>query len=309
MDDPVEWAVGDAFDVTVGEVAHGGHCVARHQGRVMFIRHALPGEQVVARITAIGKGGRFVQADAVTVLEASPDRVEAPCPFAGPGRCGGCDFQHVGLTAQRDLKTSVVHEQFRRLAGLDLTDHLNREVACEPMPHEVDGLGWRTRVEFAVDSRERAGLRRHHSHDVIAVDDCLIAHPRLQAPSVLARRYPRTEAVDVISSASGVVRVPIPARRGAAHGQGSATGPDAEVPTVTEQVPLPGGDVAFELSARGFWQVHPEAAQTFARTALELLAPAPGERAADLYSGVGLFTAALAQAVGRTGRVTAVEAD
>ncbi|MGB3257555.1 MAG: TRAM domain-containing protein [Ornithinimicrobium sp.] len=309
MDDPVEWAVGDAFDVTVGAVAHGGHCVARHQGRVMFIRHALPGEQVVARITAIGKGGRFVQADAVTVLEASPHRVEAPCPFAGPGRCGGCDFQHVGLTAQRDLKTSVVHEQFRRLAGLDLTDHLNREVACEPMPHEVDGLGWRTRVEFAVDSRERAGLRRHHSHDVIAVDDCLIAHPRLQAPSVLARRYPRTEAVDVISSASGVVRVPIPARRGAAHGQGSATGPDAEVPTVTEQVPLPGGDVAFELSARGFWQVHPEAAQTFARTALELLAPAPGERAADLYSGVGLFTAALAQAVGRTGRVTAVEAD
>ncbi len=278
----------------------------------MFVRHALPGERVAARITAIGKGGRFVQADAETVMAPSPDRIEAPCPYAGPGRCGGCDFQHVALTAQRDLKTSVVHEQFTRLAGMDLVDHLGHDVSCEPMPSEIDGLGWRTRVEFAVDAHERAGLRRHHSRDVIPMDDCLIAHSSLEAPAVLARRYPRTEAIDVVGAASGVVRVRIPSPTvlgREAGGPGTPSEPDAEVPTVTEHVALPGGDVSFELSARGFWQVHPDAAQTFARTTLEFLDPQPGERAVDLYSGVGLFTAALAQAVGRTGRVTAVEAD
>ncbi len=317
MVEQLDWAVDDAFEVTVGAVAHGGHCVARHQGRVMFLRHVLPGERVVARITAIGKGGRFVQADAETILEPSPHRVEPPCPYAGPGRCGGCDFQHVALAAQRDLKTSVVHEQFERLAGIDLAAHLGRDVACEPMPSEVDGLGWRTRVEFAIDPSGHAGLRRHHSRDVIPLDDCLIAHPALNAPSVLARRYPRTEAVDVVCAASGVVRVTIPTREVPARevseretaGPGTSTHDGAAVPTVTEQVRLPGGEAAFELSARGFWQVHPDAAQTFAQTAMEFLDPKPGERALDLYAGVGLFTAALAQAVGRRGRVIAVEAD
>ncbi len=268
----------------------------------MFVRHALPGEHVLARITAIGKGGRFVQADAETILEPSAHRVEPPCPYAGPGLCGGCDFQHVALTAQRDLKTSVVHEQFERLAGMDLAAHLGREVACEPMPSEVDGLGWRTRVEFAIDPHGHAGLRHHHSRDVIAVDDCLIAHPSLNAPSVLARRYPRTEAVDVVSASSGVVRVTIPSGERTHHD-------GAEAPMVTEEVTLPGGEASFELSARGFWQVHPDSATTFAQTVIGFLDPQPGERGLDLYAGVGLFTVALAQAVGRQGRVIAVEAD
>ncbi len=298
----MDWDVGDVFEVTVGSVAHGGHFVARHEGRVMFVRHALPGERVLARITAIGKGGRFVQADTESVLQKSTDRVEPPCRYAGPGLCGGCDFQHVALAAQRKLKTSVVREQFERLAGIDLDAHLGREVACEPMPSEVDGLGWRTRVEFAIDPSGHAGLRRHHSRDVIPLDDCLIAHQSLNAPTVLARRYPRTEAVDVVSASSGVARVTI-ASREASHADA------AEVPTVTEKVTLPGGEASFGLSARGFWQVHPDAAQTFAQTAMAFLDPQAGERALDLYAGVGLFTAALAQAVGRRGCVIAVEAD
>jgi tRNA/tmRNA/rRNA uracil-C5-methylase (TrmA/RlmC/RlmD family) len=103
--------------VEVGPVAHGGHCVARHHGRVIFVRHALPGERVLLQVTD-DSHDRFWRADAVEVLTASPDRVEPPCPIARPGLCGGCDFQHATLPAQRGLKTAVVSEQLRRLAVL-----------------------------------------------------------------------------------------------------------------------------------------------------------------------------------------------
>src|SRR4051794_40525098 len=101
---------GTEFEVTVGPVAHGGHCVARHEGRVVFVRHSLPGERVVVRVTEDRHPG-YCRADAVRVLEPSPHRVERPCPYSGPGRCGGCDWQHVTPAEQRRLKSAVVEEQ------------------------------------------------------------------------------------------------------------------------------------------------------------------------------------------------------
>ena len=92
------------LELEVGPVAHGGHCVARHEGQVVFVRHALPGERVVAAVTDGAEGSRFLRADAVRVLSASSERVPAPCPHARPGGCGGCDFQHVSLPRQRSLK-------------------------------------------------------------------------------------------------------------------------------------------------------------------------------------------------------------
>ena len=103
--------------VEVGPIAHGGHCVARHDGRVIFVRHALPGEQVMINITD-DSHDRFWRADAVEILEPSPDRIVRRCSISGPGLCGGCDFQHVDLAAQRRLKQQVVAEQLQRLAGI-----------------------------------------------------------------------------------------------------------------------------------------------------------------------------------------------
>ncbi|HYX97887.1 MAG TPA: TRAM domain-containing protein, partial [Geodermatophilus sp.] len=102
-------------------MAHGGHCVARHEGRVVFVRHALPGERVVVRVTEDRQPG-FCRADAVEVLEAAPDRVLRPCPYSGPGRCGGCDWQHVTHEGQLRLKAAVVREQLTRLGGLSGDD-------------------------------------------------------------------------------------------------------------------------------------------------------------------------------------------
>jgi tRNA/tmRNA/rRNA uracil-C5-methylase (TrmA/RlmC/RlmD family) len=246
-------AVGDRLEARAGPVAHGGHVVARvpvgERDVVVFVRHALPGERVVVEVTEVGKS--FLRADAVEVLEASADRVTAPCPLAHPGGCGGCDFQHVALSAQRRLKADVVAEQLRRLAGVD------RDVVVAPVEPT---LHWRTRMQYVALPDGGVGLRKHRSHDVVRVEECLI-----EAPG--ARR-----------EAAGVVTERVLGRE-------------------------------FQVEADGFWQVHPEAPRVLVETVLELLAPRPGERALDLYAGVGLFSAFLAEAVGAEGDVVSVEAD
>lgn len=285
--------IGTEVEVEVGDVAHGGHCVARHDGRVIFLRHALPGERVVARVTDGGTTSRFLRADAVRVLEASPERRQVPCTFAGPGGCGGCDWQHTSAAFGRELKSRVVREQLRRLAGIDW------DGVVEPVPGDDDGLRWRTRVEFSVSPDRRLGLRKHRSHDVVPVDDCLIAVPEVAATGLLQEPVgPDVTGVDVAVAADGeVVAVDLPVR-------------DSGVPNVVERV-APNGVAArgFRVSSRGFWQVHPGAAATFVAEALDGLQPRPGERALDLYAGVGVFTAFLADAVGPDGRVLGLEGD
>jgi len=270
--------------VIIGAVAHGGHCVARSDGQVVFVRHALPGERVLVEVTDIGPKGRYLRADAVTVIDSSPDRVVPRCQFAGPGACGGCDWQHATPEAQRRLKAAVVVEQLHRLGGVD------REVVVEPVAGDVDGLQWRTRVRFAVDSAGRAGLRRHRSHDVVAVDDCLIAHPSVDTPTIAAASWPGVEWVEVCvapSTGEADVRVHPGQVGGPLHHQAAGR--------------------TWRVSGGGFWQVHPGAADTLASCVTELLAPTAGEHLLDLYCGVGLFAGVIAPMLGPGGRVDAVE--
>ena len=292
LDDPAVSMLGTQFQARIGKIAHGGHCVTRYDGRVVFVRHALPGETVRVQITAGAPGDRFLLGDAVEVLEPSEHRVVPRCRFAGPGRCGGCDWQHCELTYQRELKAAVVVEQFKRLAGLDV------EVVVEALPGDVEGTRWRTRTEFAVDASGAAGLHPHHSHEVIPVDDCLISTERVIETGVLDRRWPSARSVDVVDASGEARAVIVPLPQG-----------DSTVPYVTERVETEDWTAEFRLSARGFWQVHPGAAATYVAHVLRELAPVAGERAMDLYSGVGLFALALADAVGPTGAVLAVEAD
>jgi len=291
-DDSRASLIGTQFEARIGKVAHGGHCVTRYDGRVVFVRHALPGETVRVQITDGKAGDRFMLGDAIEVLEASAHRVVPACRFAGPGKCGGCDWQHSELTYQRELKAAVVAEQLQRLAGLEV------EVVVEALPGDEEGLRWRTRTEFAIDTTGAAGLRLHHSHEIIPLDDCLISTKRVIGTGVLERRWPGAATVDVVD-ASGEPRaltVPLPQR-------------SPTVQYVTERVDSGDWSGEFRLAARGFWQVHPGAAATFVAHVLHELAPKPGERATDLYAGVGLFALALADAVGPTGAVLAIESD
>jgi tRNA/tmRNA/rRNA uracil-C5-methylase (TrmA/RlmC/RlmD family) len=295
--DRVESGPGEAerVELTVGAVAPGGHCVARLDGQVVFVRHALPGERVVAEVTEVHRG--FLRADAVTVLEPAPDRVTPPCPYAGPNRCGGCDLQHVAPAAQLTWKADVVREQLRRIAGLTPAEIDELGVRVDPLPGGP--LGWRSRVRYAVDAAGRAGLLKHRSHEVVPVDRCLIAHPAIQQLPVLSadgQRWPTAEAVETVASSVGDVAV---------HAVAGGT-------SVTEQGPSVVRELAagreWQLPLDAFWQVHPAAADTLVGAVLDLLAPKPGERAWDLYGGAGLFAAALADRVGPTGRITMVEA-
>jgi tRNA/tmRNA/rRNA uracil-C5-methylase (TrmA/RlmC/RlmD family) len=291
---------GTEFEVTVGPVAHGGHCVARHEGRVVFVRHTLPGERVVVRVTEDRHPG-FCRADAVEVVEASPARVERPCPYSGPGRCGGCDWQHVDPAEQRLLKAAVVREQLARLAGLH-----DVAVTVEELPGGP--LRWRSRARFAVDRSGAPGLRRHRSHDVVVLDDCPIT-VEPAAAAVLQRRWPGAGAVDVSIDSTGAVTTTRLDRRGQ--------------PT-SSRVVRPGGDLPEEPVARaerraggrdwevegtGFWQVHPAAADALVAAVAGFAEARPGETVLDLYAGAGLFGGALAPAVGPGGRVVCVESD
>lgn len=273
---------GSETELHVGPVAHGGHCVARWDGRVVFVRHSLPGETVRVRITEGTESSRFLRGDAIEVLSPAAGRVDPPCPFAGPGRCGGCDWQHASPATQRDLLGAVVAEQLARLAGIE------REVVVEAVAPE--DLGWRTRLGWAVDALGRPGLHRHRSHDVVAVDRCRIAAEGL--PEVHDRSWAATH-VDVGVSSLGDTTVLADGE--VVHGR----------VRMRERV----HERQFRVSANGFWQVHPAAAHTLVDAVLAHARPVPGERVADLYAGVGLFSAFLGEAVGAAGSVLAVEGD
>jgi tRNA/tmRNA/rRNA uracil-C5-methylase (TrmA/RlmC/RlmD family) len=262
--------------VEVGPVAHGGHCVARHDGRVIFVRHTLPGERVMVMITDVGHD-RFWRGDAVEIIVPSPDRVEPPCRIAGPGRCGGCDFQHVDLAAQRQLKAAVVAEQLERLAGITWDGVV--ETVGPSTGSRDDGLGWRTRMRYHADDHGRAGLRRHRSREVVPLPEegCLIAHPL--TPRVVDRRWGAdVELVAVAPASTPTLLVDGRLEQGATP--------------VSEQA----ATRSWSVDADGFWQVHPGAADALVGAVLEGLRPATGERAFDLYCGVGLFAGALGDA-------------
>ena len=309
--------VGTEVELDVERVATGGVCVARLDGRVVFVRHALPGERVRAIITD-GATGSFLRADAVEVLgPPAAGRVTAPCEHARPGGCGGCDWQHVAPEVQRELKAEIVREQMRRLAHLDL------DVVVEPLPDadgaDGPGLGWRTRVQFAVKPDGTLGLRRSRSHRIERIEDCPLAHARIRALDPGRQAWDGMAEAELIASPDDLAVVVTPVKRGG----------EARMPDLGRGVALLRGDGrggaeavrgrpgvreeavgrTWRVSGSGFWQVHPAAADLFSSVVLGMLEPRPGEHALDLYSGVGLFAAVLAGPLGPGGRVEAIEAD
>ncbi|MFT3874970.1 MAG: TRAM domain-containing protein [Propioniciclava sp.] len=261
--------------VRIGPVAAGGHWVARHEGRVVFVRHGLEGELAEVRVTAVA--ARHAFADAVAITEPAEHRVVPPCPVAAA--CGGCDFQHVEAGHQRELKRQVVAEQLRRFAGLDW-DGSVEEVLPAP-------LGWRRRMRY-----QRAdggwGLRAKASHAVVPLPDggCRIATPGLAAP-------------DSVLPGDTLI------------GADAADGPVWVEPGSDAVVAERALGRAWQVRADGFWQVHPRAPEVLADAVLAGLSPRAGERALDLYCGVGLFAGALtgagAQVTGIEGGRTAVD--
>ncbi|MHB1725885.1 MAG: class I SAM-dependent RNA methyltransferase [Acidimicrobiales bacterium] len=304
---------GSRLVLRVGAVAGGGGCTARApDNRVVFVRHALPGEQVVAAVTEVRS--TYLRADAISILEASDDRVQPACPHAGPGRCGGCDFQHASLPAQRLLKAARIEEQLRRVARVDRAVVVER-VEVPGLPD--DGLGWRTRIRFAADRGGRLGFHRHRSHAIERISTCPIASAEVTAIGLCDRRWPGATCIEVAVPFDGgdpAIRVELSDGVGSRQIPVRPSSDPLSVPAVERGADRSSGVVTYEveghLFAVGpgvFWQAHRGAAACLTRAVLDGLAPEQGDRVADLYAGAGLFTVPLASAVGPSGSVVALE--
>lgn len=278
------------IELDVGPPAAGGGFVARDSGgRVVFVRHALEGERVRARLTE--EKTSFARADAIEILDASPARVLPPCPAAGPGRCGGCDYQHISLEEQRIIKGQLLAEQLARIAGLDL------DVVVEAAPGTTSGLGSRTRLRHSVTRSGRLAMHKHRSHDLLAIDACplgvegLVVDPPEEGwpagGSVELTRLGNETSTRVITGDIDDL--------GPSPGYGGRT----LFPTVLGR--------QFRVSPGSFFQVHVQAPSVLTELVLEGLELHGGEDVVDLYCGVGLFTAALAGAVGEAGTVVGLE--
>jgi tRNA/tmRNA/rRNA uracil-C5-methylase (TrmA/RlmC/RlmD family) len=284
-------ARGTELELEVTNVAHGGICVARHEGRVIFVSDTIPGEIVRARITEDSKKS-FWRADTVAVIRASEFRrpqvwSAASIDRAPEDRAGGAEFGHIRIDHQRELKRRVLTDALRRMASVE------SDVTVEALPGNVDGTGWRTRVRLQVDSEGRPGPFAARSHRVIPVTDLPLATQAVEDAAPLAQRFPGEDHIDVLEASSGSARLIVGRQK----------------PTIIrERV----GSRDFRVDDSGFWQVHRAAAETLTSAVQGAIDDAlfdPRAGNLDLYGGVGLLAAAVGDRFGSTTRMTTVESD
>jgi tRNA/tmRNA/rRNA uracil-C5-methylase (TrmA/RlmC/RlmD family) len=272
--------IGERFDVDITAIAHGGHCIARHEGRVIFVRHAIPGERVTVEITDVTKS--FARGNCISVIRGSEHRVKPPCKYAKPDGCGGCDFQHIEISHQRTLKSAIISEQFRRLAKMEM------EVSVEEVPPY---LHWRNRMEFTVSNNSKLGLFASRSSQIIDIDKCLIASDKIDISTINSRRLPKGKRVDVAITSTGQQEVVVEGRE--------------NFTLISEKV----GEFDFSLNPISFWQSHSAAPELLSQVVRDFAEVKTSDHLFDLYGGVGLFTAAILTDVGQGGRITLIEFD
>ncbi|BDV30014.1 class I SAM-dependent RNA methyltransferase [Microbacterium terricola] len=304
---------GDIIDLELTGVAHGGVFVGRHEGRVVFVPDVLPGERARVRLTDTAKSS-FWRGEALEVLDASPHRRahvwrQADIDVPPEHRPGGADFGHIDLAHQRDLKLEVLRDALARIGRLDVPATIGPALPVVSPSGEVladesaDGTGWRTRVSLHVDADGAIGPFAARSHRVIAVDELPLATPEV-ARAGLGARIAKPGRIDLVQPADGRVRV-IP-RPETTRGARRPPAPAEARETVIERV----GGRDFRVDAGGFWQVHRLAAHALTTLVTDALRDTTIDQDAahlDLYGGVGLFAATLAE-LGAT-RIVSVESD
>lgn len=279
--------VGQKIQVTIEKVAHGGHFIARHEGAVIFVRHAIPGEVCEIEITSVGSS--FNRGDVISVIQSSDDRVSAPCRFAHRNGCGGCDFQHISLPRQRNLKSDVVLEQFSRIAKMEI------EVEVEEVSSP---LGWRTRCSAVTTKAGALGFYQARSHKIIPVDDCRILVPEMRYAELAQRGAKGDQRVEISISNNGERTIATANSRDESPLRIS-DGPDVAHYTV--------GEKTFEVSQKSFWQSHKDAPHVLTEAVLRYADLQEGDHVLDLYGGVGLFAASFLPIIGQSGSVDIVE--
>jgi len=296
----------DTFELTLDEMVHGGQALGRHAGRAIFVPYAIPGERILARLT--DDRGRYAFAAVATLLEPSPDRVEPRCPHFGPGGCGGCHFQHIDYSAQPGYKRDVVIDQLTRIGGF-------RDPVVHPTLPSPDAWAYRHHATFHVDAEGSLCFVGTDNRTLIPIEECHIIRPELLDlfDELNLDGIPELERVRLQSGSDGDLMAILSTKDDQA--------PELEVTipvsinlllSDNEPVNLIGASHVtyavhhrrFRVTAGGFFQVNLPQAAALVDLVLARLDLRGGESVLDLYAGVGLFTAFIAE---RAALVTSIE--
>jgi 23S rRNA (uracil1939-C5)-methyltransferase len=260
--------------LSLTDMAYEGHAIGRLDDLVVFAEYGIPGEEVVVEIYR--KHAGIASARVVEVLQASPDRVEAPCPYYGV--CGGCHWQHISYERQLQLKRHVVQEQLRRIGKFD-SQPVNETVGA------ANPWGYRNHLRLSAGRQGDIGFMRRGSHRFLPIDRCLIADPRINDAIALLQ-----------GKGAGLHQVELRA--------GVNTGDLIVQPDMTDREPSapPGSTVyresllgrEFQISAPSFFQSNTPQAERLVQLVGEKLDPQPDELLVDAYAGVGTFAALFA---------------
>lgn len=281
----------------VQDLDYRGRGVVREDGRVVFVAGALPGELVEYRVTQAKK--RFAEGEMTAVLQASPDRVAPPCPYYA--RCGGCDLQHLALDRQRRWKEAWWTGQLVRHGG----------GAPQTLWPLLAGEGWhyRRRARLAVAGKT-LGFRGRATHEVVAVESCMVLEPRLDALlPALAEVLPQVPMVEGMTLDAGDDSVAVgfisrerlsDVERAALRDFAAQTG--AAVWWGKEQVAgaalsyrLPEFVVEIGYTPQDFTQANAALNRAMVAQAMSVLQPQAGERVADFFAGLGNFSLPMAR--------------
>lgn len=286
--------IGEILRVEIEKVAHGGHFIARHEGAVIFVRHAIPGELVEIEITGLDKS--FARADVIAVLEPSSARVSAPCSFAGV--CGGCDFQHIEIGRQRELKSEVIAEQFARIAKMELN------VEVEEVSHS---LHWRTRFAASSNNKTELGFTAIRSNTVIPISHCPVLVSEIDFPTLPHDRVGASKRVEVAISTQGMRSLAIMDIRSERSAQRATPQFIEGGDPLQYEVVSTHGIFNYQVSPSSFWQSNISAPAKLVDAVLDFAQLKSDDHLLDLYGGVGLFAVAAQPIVGAAGKIDIVE--
>ena len=296
---------GDLIELDLTEIVYGGNAFGRHDGKAVFVPYALPGERVQARLVDDRK--RYAVGELVQVLTPSPQRATPPCPYFGPGKCGGCQWQHINYPAQLAYKEKIVRDQLARFAGLP--DALVHPTLASPEP-----WAYRSHATMHAAGAGHLGYVATDGRSILPIDMCYIISPELvgllqalTADDIGDARRVRlqvgSDGDDLLVFASG----------SADPQEDEATSPpepdvrpedDRLVPPENANVSYTIYGRTFQVTGGSFFQVNLPQATRLLELVLRRLNLTGSERVLDLYAGVGLFTAFLAAEVHQ---VTAIE--
>lgn len=285
-------------------MAHGGEALGRHEGKVIFVPYALPGEEVVVEI--VQDKGRYARARLLEVVQPSPDRVEPRCPHFGV--CGGCQWQHVAYEAQLRFKEEVLRDQLERIGGIS-------KPPVKPSLEAHDPWFYRNNVQFHLDEEGHLGFLIFRGWEVFPIEVCYIIHPFIdEVFRALDLAFPQLKRLSIrVGTRTGQkllilemeedlipaleVDEPLSCVEFLSDGTLLTLVGDSHI---LEEV----GRRRFRISAASFFQVNTEQLERLIEVVRGYLAPQGHETLLDAYCGVGTFGLSLA---GEVGQVIGIE--